>query len=138
MNKCTASYRRQISIWLYVLVGCFSVRCSHPYAQGEVLYEYHCARCHGSEGQGFEELYPAIDHSVYINENRPELACIIVYGSTYLNKHSGVHPDTPMPDNKQLSPVEVLNIANYLSYKIGSNKPQKIDNIMKALEECDP
>ncbi len=112
--------------------------CTQPFTQGEALYEYNCSRCHGMDGKGFEDLYPGILDSRYLEEGNLNLACVITYGSTYLDSERGTSADVPMPENQQLSPVEVLNIINYISWEYGNGKQRKIDEIMQTLDNCRP
>lgn len=112
--------------------------CTQPFAQGKVLYEYNCSRCHGMDGNGFEDLYPGILNSPYLNDKNLNLACVIAYGSTYLDAQRGTSADVPMPENQQLSPVEILNIINYMAWEHGNGKQLKIDEVMWTLDNCTP
>ena len=127
-----------ILLMLLISVLCVvSVGCSHPYAQGQSLYEANCSRCHGMDGRGFEKLSPGILESPYLNRPGPGLACVIVYGSTYLDVGRDTSSQVVMPENKRLSPVEVLNIINYLSWEFGEGEQQTLDMVMGALEDCE-
>ncbi len=111
--------------------------CTQPYSQGEALYEQHCSRCHGMDGQGFEDLYPPIASSPYISQIQDGLVCTIVYGSEYLERVKGEAFHVPMPGNTQLTQVEVLNVINFLSWEFGDGRPMKILEVAKALEGCE-
>lgn len=111
--------------------------CHQPFAQGQALYDANCSRCHGMDGQGFENLYPGILESPYLMTAGSGLACVIVHGSDYLDeKRGGPGDEVPMPENKHLTPVEVLNIINYLSWEFGSRETTTIDQVMRAMEGC--
>lgn len=123
------------SIMIFSLIHLLTGSCQHPYQQGEALYELNCQRCHGSDGEGFEDLYPDIDDSPFL-QNTASLSCLIVYGSTYLDGQRTSEAATIMPENLHLTSVEVLNIVNYLSYKMGNGRQEAIEQVTKALEEC--
>ena len=126
---------RLILLFFITVLGVVVVGCSHPFPQGQSLYEANCSRCHGMDGNGFENLYPGILESSYLTQRGPGLACVIVYGSTYLSDNRD-YTAQDMPQNNQLSPVEVLNIINYLSWEFGNGEQETIDMVMRALEDC--
>lgn len=112
--------------------------CTEPFTQGKALYDANCSRCHGMDGQGFEDLYPGILQSVYINSSNMDLACVITYGSTYLDRDKDTPQETRMPKNQHLTSVEVLNIMNYLSWEFGNKEQYKIETVMQTLQKCKP
>lgn len=122
---------------LMVFSGLY-ISCSHPFSQGKSLYEANCSRCHGMDGNGFEDLYPGILESPYITSPDLGMACVIVYGSSFLDTTREPSPHQTMPSNDQLSPVEVLNIINYISWEYGSGNQETIDMVMDQLEGCEP
>lgn len=129
------------SIWaLLVILSTLLLHegCTEPYTQGKALYEANCSRCHGMDGKGFEDLYPGILQSPYIHDPSQNLACVITYGSAYLDRNKEVSSEMLMPENQHLTAVEVLNIINYLSWEFGSKKQQRIERVMQILEDCDP
>jgi len=90
------------------------------------------------DGNGFENLYPGILHSTYLDEGNLDLACVIAYGSTFLDAQAGTRAEIPMPENQHLSPVEVLNIINYISWEYGNGKQRKIEDVVRRLDKCKP
>ena len=50
------------------------------YVNGKGLYEAHCQNCHAADGSGLKNLYPALTDTLFIRENKENLACIIKYG----------------------------------------------------------
>lgn len=109
--------------------------CQQPYQQGKALYTANCERCHGKNGEGFEDLYPTIQNSPYLAQPG-NLSCLIVYGSEYLNRVRSSDAATIMPDNKHLTQVEILNIVNYVSYQLGNRKEIRLSEVSEALENC--
>ena len=112
--------------------------CSQPFTQGKSLYEANCSRCHGIDGKGFEDLYPGILQSEFLADNNTKLACVIAYGSVYIDSQRNKEAEVPMPGNQQLTPVEVLNIINYMSWEYGNKKQIKIEDVMLTLDDCLP
>lgn len=126
-----------ISIGSLVMIHLLLGSCQHPYQQGQALYEVNCQRCHGDDGEGFEDLYPSIHESPFIG-NTESLSCVIVYGSEYLSGKKVGEGSYVMPDNRHLTSVEVLNIVNYLSHKMGDGRQDNIEKVTAALEKCQP
>jgi mono/diheme cytochrome c family protein len=88
--------------------------CSDKYPQGKVLYEYHCANCHMSDGKGLASLYPPLDGADYLENNLDKLACIIKYGLDDTIVVNGNVFDQPMEGIQRLNEVEINNIINYI------------------------
>ncbi len=126
------------SLFYLLFIAVLWHSCSQPYTQGKALYEANCSRCHGMDGEGFEDLYPGISQSSYLHDDNPDLACVITYGSTYLDRDKKEVFEMLMPENQHLTSVEVLNIVNYLSWEFGNKKQQKIETVMHTLEGCEP
>lgn len=124
-------------VMIFSVIHLLTGSCQHPYQQGEALYELNCQRCHGAEGEGFEDLYPEINNSPFL-QNTASLSCLIVYGSTYLDSRRTSEAATIMPENQHLTSVEVLNIVNYLSFRMGDGRQEPIEQVTKALEDCRP
>ena len=96
----------------------FSIGCNqNPYQQGQVLYEFHCAGCHSSDGSGLAKLIPALDSSNLSLSDPAKLICLI---------KNGIPMDSltrqQMPPNKSLSETELTNLINYLGWVYTSKK----------------
>lgn len=125
------------SVSIFSIIHLLTGSCQHPYQQGQALYELNCQRCHGADGEGFEDLYPSISNSPFL-QSTESLSCLIVYGSDYLSGQQTSGAATIMPDNLHLTSVEVLNIVNYLSHKMGDGKQAAIEQVTQGLEKCSP
>ncbi len=72
------------------------------FVNGKNVYENNCQNCHGANGEGLGNLYPALIESEYILENTNKLACDIRFGLKN------------MPENKQLTAIEITYLINYI------------------------
>ena len=84
------------------------------FKQGKVLYEFHCASCHMEDGTGLAELYPPVNGSDYLMNNREKLPYIMRYGIEGPLTVNGLEFDIPMSGIPELSAVEISNITNYI------------------------
>lgn len=95
------------------------------FVNGKNVYEKNCQNCHGANGEGLGNLYPALIDSKYIRENTNKLACDIRFG---LNN---------MPENKQLTPIEITYLVNYIgNYFDNSIGFYSQEQTLKDLENC--
>ena len=107
-----------VSAFALALASAFTSACNqNPYQQGQVLYEFHCAGCHSSDGSGLAKLIPALDSATLNLDDPAKLICLI---------KNGIPMDSltrqQMPPNKQLSETELTNLLNYLGWVYTSKK----------------
>jgi mono/diheme cytochrome c family protein len=102
--------------WLFVAISC-----QHPYAQGERLYETHCASCHMSDGKGLAALYPPLAGSDYLKKHAKRLPCIIRHGLSDTISVNGTVYEMPMEGIKSLNETEITNICNYIFQAWGND-----------------
>ncbi len=84
------------------------------FKQGEGLYEFYCSSCHMLDGSGLAQLYPPLNASDWLNENKDQLPYIMRFGiedTLYVN---GQEYTIPMSGLPELSAVEISNITNYI------------------------
>jgi len=107
------------------------------YTAGAVIYQEHCQNCHGSNGEGLSALMPPLTDSVYLTQNKAQLACflkfglkgqlIIVHGKPYQNQ---------MP-TADLAPIEIAQVLTYVKNSFGNKLSiVKVDEVNKDLENC--
>lgn len=110
----------------------------NPYQQGQVIYEYHCANCHLSSGEGIGQLIPPLKNADYMKENWDQLACIISNGLQDTIMVNGVQYDGVMAGIKDLGPVELSNLINFMNHEWNNQEATFItaDEIKQILEEC--
>lgn len=129
---------RSLALLILVIVMAFIATCTHPFSQGRNLYNNNCSRCHGTDGDGLENLFPGLKGSPYLTTLQNDMACVIVYGSDYLDQHRVPTLPVSMPANEHLNPVEVLNIINYILWEFGDGRQVAIDEVRRALDGCNP
>ena len=103
----------------FLLLGCLlSALPALAQAQGELLYQARCAVCHGIQGQGTAGLYPPLFGSLgrllALEEARPYLTWVVVYGLSGPIRVGGVVYNGIMPAHPDLSSEEEAALLNYL------------------------
>ncbi|QNL21643.1 cytochrome c [Hyphobacterium sp. CCMP332] len=81
---------------------------------GKQIYIQRCQHCHGEKGQGLGKLYPPLDSSDYLVENRDLLACIIRNGQVGKIEVNGVVYNQVMPANPDLLEDDIAQISTYI------------------------
>lgn len=124
MNKVVISF--------FLLITAISYSCKKDrYVQGKRIYEAYCVQCHMADGSGLGDLYPKLNQSPYLIDQKSDLVCLIRQG-----KQSGQLATVQMPQHKNLKEAELSNLINYLSFEWGDQKPMKITDIRQQMKEC--
>ncbi len=110
----------------------------NPYDQGRVLYEYHCGNCHLSSGEGIAALIPPLKQADYMDEHWEEMPCIIKYGLSDTILVNGVEFSGEMLGIKELGPVEISNLMNFINYEWNNESKPFItaDGVKVLIEDC--
>jgi mono/diheme cytochrome c family protein len=119
------------------LSGCAD---NNPYKQGELHYKQHCANCHGDQGQGLGALIPPLAQSDYLTAHTDELACLILKGNAgdTMLVNGILYAGQSMPGNKDLSPIEIANILNYIGHSWGNRLPEfQLAPVREQLSGCE-
>ena len=108
--------------------------CSRPPQKGKVVYQNHCASCHGNEGEGFRNLIPPLTDSNYLDANQDNFACIVGYGMDQEVIINGTSYTQPMAGIEQLTPTQIANVANYVYGRWSTSKkkftPKEIETLL--------
>ncbi len=102
------------------------------FTQGKRIYEVNCSNCHMADGKGLGKMYPAITNSPYLTTLQNELPCLIING-----KKGQIMENVNMPANKNLTPVGVNNLINYLNHTWGDGSLANLNEIKAQMEQCD-
>ncbi len=114
------------------LPGCFA----DPSNKGAVLYENHCAGCHGEQGQGLGRLIPPLAGADYLALHRYELPCLIRHGMSHPIVVNGVPYQQVMPGDS-LSAARITNLLNYVENHWGNqHTPRTIRETADLLRAC--
>lgn len=112
-----------IALLVVILISCQSqdeLEFKRYYTTGKVVYQSKCQNCHGDNGQGLSALIPPLTDSVYLQNERHQLPCIIKHG---LNKPievngKGYLGQMPATD---LAPVELAEVITYITNSFENN-----------------
>ncbi len=120
-----------------IIIGLLVVRtCTAPTNKGQLVYEEHCANCHGNNGEGFA-MYPPLKDADYLLLNADNFACIVYYGLQDSIQVNGESYKVPMPSNTRLSETDLVNLANYVYEQFGNGAHQfNVKEIQMQLENC--
>ena len=128
-----------LSTFVVVLIGLMIVRsCSRPPKKGETVYMEHCSSCHGINGEGFRNLIPPMNDSVFLDTHSDEFACIVAYGMQRPITINGVKYEQPMAGIEKLNNIEIANVANYV-YERWSNPNKKFTakEVENSMANCE-
>ncbi|PTE11876.1 c-type cytochrome [Mesorhizobium helmanticense] len=93
-------------------------------ATGEAIYRDNCSACHGGDGDGAGELFPALaGNSIVAQGNTETLARVVLAGSQAV--HTTHAPTTPaMPSLAwRLKDQEIADVLTYVRGSWGNNAP---------------
>lgn len=115
-----------------LLMATLSSYCQQDkFVQGQQIYEVNCGNCHMADGTGMGKMFPDITQSTYLTTQRSELVCLIVNG-----KEGQVMETVDMPGNKEITPVGINNLINYLNYTWGDKSVSNLKEVTAQFEAC--
>ncbi|MDV3308135.1 MAG: cytochrome c [Cyclobacteriaceae bacterium] len=108
------------------------------YRQGEQLYVQHCSNCHQQDGSGLRRVYPPLDTSDYMTNNRDKVICLIRYGVDEPLVVNGIEFVQPMPGIPALTDLEIAQIVTYI-YNTWSHEEGivEVKEVSEALAGCE-
>ena len=84
---------------------------------GKKLYKENCGNCHQEDGSGLRRLYPPLKNSDFLQKDLSEILCVIRNGRKEPVMVNDIEFDQEMPDNPQLTNLDIAAISTYvLSY----------------------
>lgn len=90
------------------------------YSTGKLIYEEHCQNCHGNDGKGLAKLYPPLNDSLFLKNNKKKLACIIKYGLNDTILINGVEFSNKMPAESHLADIDIAAVITYITNSFGN------------------
>lgn len=104
--------------------------------EGYRLYLQHCSNCHQKDGTGLARLYPPLKDSNYMIKDPDIIICIIRNGQKGEIFVNNISFNQPMPENKNLTNLEIAEITTFLYSEWGETKhfllPNKVDEILSS------
>lgn len=114
-----------------------TIRVAQYMTNGQSLYKKHCENCHGGKGEGLGKLYPPLTDEKYLKDNRDKLPCFIKHGMSGEITIHGQKYDGTMPENPQLSAVEIAYILTYIGNTFGNEMGLfSFEEVNKSLKNC--
>ncbi len=111
-----------VSVITVMLFSCgneHSVEFDRYYSSGSLIYQTQCQNCHGANGEGLQELIPPLTDSIYLKNNKNQLACSIKYGLKGKLTIAGRQFEGAMPAN-DLSPMDLAKVITYVTNSFGN------------------
>ena len=133
--------RISIAGFILLVVACVpgqrDVKFQQYYAEGELLYQQHCANCHQADGSGLGRVYPPLAKSDFINTNPEAVLCLIKYGVAGEMVVNGVTYNKPMPGIPALTELEIAEIATYIFNSWGNTSEMvEVNQVPTILATC--
>lgn len=89
---------------------------------GKDLYLTYCQNCHGANGEGLGALAPPLTDTVFLKQNKKQLACLIKNGSNRPMLINGKTYEGKMPAFRTLEAIDVAKIIVYVTNSFGNNQ----------------
>lgn len=132
-----------MSLFSLVLAGIFyscqtaeSVQQDAYFVNGRDIYIKNCQNCHGAKGEGLGALTPPLTDSVFMKENKKQLACIIRNGiSTPITVHGQVY-EGKMPEFN-LAEIDLAQLIVYITNGFGHKQGMyNTEQVAADLKNC--
>lgn len=135
--------RNSIVVLMFLAVACVpgqrDVKFQQYYAEGEVLYQQHCANCHQIDGSGLGKLYPPLAKSDFLEKGPEAVLCLIKYGVKGEMIVNGITYNKPMPGIPTLTELEIAEIATYIFNSWGNTSAMvEVNQVTPILAACPP
>jgi cytochrome c551 len=114
------------------------VKFDQYFVQGEQLYIKNCSNCHQKDGTGLGLIYPPINGSDYLLQNRNEVICLMRNGKSGELIVNGKSFNKEMPSMPLLSDLEIAEIATYIYNSWGNDEGLvEVSEVSSVLAQCD-
>jgi mono/diheme cytochrome c family protein len=129
-----------LSVSILLVSSCMNdedIEYKRAYTAGAVVYQNHCQNCHGTTGEGLSALMPPLTDSVYLKQNKAQLACILKYGlnGKLIIVHGKPYQNQMPPSD--LAPIEIAQVLTYVKNSFGNKLGGvKVEEVNKDLLGC--
>ncbi len=123
-----------------LLLTLYFSACEEDYSDGKRIYERQCASCHGSQGQGLNDLIPPLAGSDWLikPELRAQIPCAIRKGMQGKILVNGKEYEGVMQAYPKMSDIDINNVMNYMGISWGNQVPAfQIQDTRAALKKCE-
>ena len=115
-----------------------STKFDQYFVHGEQLYIKNCSNCHQKTGTGLGLIYPPINGSDYLAENRDKVICLIRNGRSGELIVNGKSFNKEMPAMPSLTDLEIAEIVTYIYNSWGKNEGLiEVSEVSSVLSKCD-
>lgn len=105
--------------------------------QGEELYVKNCSNCHQTSGKGLGLLFPPLDKSDFVDDNRNKVICLIENGIEGELMVNGQSFNKAMPGLPQLTDLEIAEITTYLYNSWGRSEGIiDVNEVTSTIRSC--
>lgn len=106
------------------------------FVNGRDLYIKHCQNCHGAAGEGLGALTPPLTDTVYLKENKQQLACFIKNGLVTPVKVHGQVYEGKMPA-LNLADIDAAQLIVYITNSFGNKQGMyTYEEVARDLKQC--
>lgn len=107
------------------------------YTAGKKLYESNCQNCHNSDGSGLAMLYPPLNDSTFLKQNKSKIACFIKNGLQGKIQVGAKTFEGQMPAQGTLSDIEIAEIITYITNSFGNKQGlYRYQQVTADLQKC--
>ena len=89
---------------------------------GKDIYIANCQNCHGVNGEGLGELAPPLTDTVFLKENKSQLACLIKHGANKPMLVNGKTYHEKMPAFEHLENMDIAQVIVYITNSFGNKQ----------------
>jgi mono/diheme cytochrome c family protein len=115
-----------------------SAKFDQYYVKGEQLYLKNCSNCHQKNGTGLGLIYPPINGSDYLQQNKSEVICLIRNGKRGELIVNGKSFNKEMPPMPLLSDLEIAEITTFIYNSWGFEEGLiEVGHVSSVLSRCD-
>lgn len=103
---------------------------------GKEIYNTYCKTCHGQNGEGLGQLAPPLTDTIFLKNNKANLACYIVNGTSQPMSINGQLYQEKMP-KFNLANIDVSKVIVYITNSFGNKQGiYKPDQVAADLNNC--
>lgn len=111
------------------------------FTNGKQVYEQHCQNCHGNDGNGLAKLYPPLTDTLYLKNNKSNLASIIKNGMDDTIVINGITFSEKMPAENHLTNMDIAAVITYITNSFGNKQGlyevTDVDADLKSVREVE-